>query len=212
MALQKSGAKAGYTPGMIPIWLTLATTLLTLVVVLIYWQRFGPGNLLWFCDVALILLVPALWLESALLSSLAALLVLLPLLLWAVLLALRLGLGWRCGGLLDYLFIRERPLWLRLISLFHLPLPVLMLWLLWRLGYSAEALPWAIVTTWLVLPLSYCFSRPQHNVNWVHGIGGEGTRQTRLPPMIHLLMLMLAAVILIHLPSHWLLTWLFPAA
>ncbi|MCH8478733.1 MAG: hypothetical protein LAT56_12430, partial [Wenzhouxiangella sp.] len=69
---------------MIPIWLTLATTLLTLVVVLIYWQRFGPGNLLWFCDVALILLVPALWLESALLSSLAALLVLLPLLLLAV--------------------------------------------------------------------------------------------------------------------------------
>ena len=38
-------------------------------VIPIYWKQYGPANYLWFSDVALILLVPALWLESKLFFS-----------------------------------------------------------------------------------------------------------------------------------------------
>ncbi|TVQ35420.1 MAG: membrane-associated protein [Wenzhouxiangella sp.] len=194
---------------MIPLWLKLLTTLGTAAIVVIYWHRYGPGNLLWFCDLSLILLVPAVWLESSLLTSLAALLVLLPLLAWTLLLGIRLLTGWREAGLLDYMFESERPWLLRLLSLFHIPLAALLLYLLGQLGYDERALPLAALSVGLVLPLTRWLTPPERNVNWVHGIGGEGTRQQSLPAWGYLLCLVLIAIALIHLPSHWLLFRLF---
>jgi hypothetical protein len=39
------------------------------VVVPTYWRQYGPGNFLWFSDVALLASVPALWFESPLIAS-----------------------------------------------------------------------------------------------------------------------------------------------
>ncbi len=198
-----------YTDHVIPLWLKLLTTLSTLVIVVIYWRRYGAGNLLWFCDLTLILLVPAIWLESALLVSLAALLVLLPLLAWTLLLIVRLATGWREVGLLDYMFEPERPRLLRLLSLFHIPLAALLIYLLATLGYDGRALPLATLSVALVLPLTRLLTPRRRNVNWVHGIGGEGTRQQLLPAWVYLLCLIIAAAVLIHLPSHLILVrWL----
>ena len=198
-----------YTEAVIPIWLKLLTTLGTAIIVVIYWRKYGPGNLLWFCDLTLILLVPAVWLESVLLASLAALLVLLPLVAWTLLLMIRLATGWREAGLLDYMFESERPWLLRLLSLFHVPLAALLIYLLAVLGYDARALPLAGLSVAVVLPLTWWLTPPSRNVNWVHGIGGEGTRQQSMPAWAFLLGLVTAAALLIHLPSHWLLGHLF---
>lgn len=78
---------------MIPLWLKIADTLFVYLIVPIYWRRYGPANFLWFSDVALLLTVPALWLESPLLVSMMALAVALPELAWNIDFFVRLTTG-----------------------------------------------------------------------------------------------------------------------
>lgn len=195
---------------MFPLWLKLAYTALAAAVLIVYWFRYGPANYLWLSDVALILLVPALWLESALLTSVVAVGTLALELFWVVDLLARLLLGHRSQGLTGYMFDTRLPPWLRGLSLFHLVLPALTIGMLLVLGYDSRALPAMLVLGWIVLAASWRFTNPQKNINWVHGLGG-GARPTRSTPG-RLLLLMGAYPLLIWLPSHWLLAWLFPTA
>ncbi len=57
---------------MIPPGLKIIYTLFVCALVPIYWRQYGPTNFLWFSDIALLALVPALWLENALLVSMLA--------------------------------------------------------------------------------------------------------------------------------------------
>ena len=54
---------------MIPIGLKIFYTFFVCVLVPIYWRQYGPANFLWFSDIALLVMVPALWLENSLLVS-----------------------------------------------------------------------------------------------------------------------------------------------
>ena len=194
---------------MFPLWLKLAYTALAAGVLIAYWFRYGPANYLWLSDVALILLVPALWLESALLTSIVAVGTLALELFWVVDLLVRLLFGRRSEGLTGYMFDARRPPWLRGLSLYHLVLPALTIWMLFILRYDRRALPAMLVMGWHVNAASWRFTNPGRNINWVHGFGG-GARPARAP-IGSLLALMCAYPLLIWLPTHALLAWLFPA-
>ncbi len=191
---------------MLPLWLKLVWTLPAFTILVVYWRQYGPGNLLWFSDIALILSIPALWLESPLLAGVAAVLVLVPELVWNVAFFCRLTTGRRLGGIVDYMFEPDRPRFLRALSLFHVPLPLLLLWLVWQLGYDARALPLAVVLTWLLMPATRLLTRPERNVNWVHGLPQH--RDT-VHPVVFVGILMLAIPLVFHLPAHLLLSHLF---
>ena len=126
---------------MIPLWLKISHTLFVAVLVPVYWLRYGPANFLWACDIALLVTVVALWRESRLLASMMAVAVLLPELLWNLDFFLRLITGRDVIGLdaTGYMFNPQPPLPVRLLSLFHVFLPPLFLWLVRRLGYQARA-------------------------------------------------------------------------
>ena len=64
-----------------PVWIKIAWTALAALVVPVNWKAYGVANFLWFSDLALLLAVPALWLESPLLASVIALAALIGLLL-----------------------------------------------------------------------------------------------------------------------------------
>jgi len=91
--------------------------------------------------------------------------------------------------------------------LFHIVLPVVLIWLVWRLGYDRRALLWQMVLGWLVLVLTYFLTKPQANINWVYGWGGQP--QQRVPPLVYLGIMMVAFPVLIYLPTHWVLLRLF---
>ena len=55
-----------------PLWIKISYTLLVCILVPIYWRQYGPGNFLWFSDLALFITAAALWLESSLLASMMA--------------------------------------------------------------------------------------------------------------------------------------------
>lgn len=161
---------------MIPIWLKIAYTLFACGLVPIYWRQHGPANFLWFSDIALLVLVPALWLESPLLISMMALAVMLPELAWNIDYFFRLATGISLIGLTDYMFDTGIRRFIRALSLFHVALPLLLLWVLHQLGYDRRALFWQTLLAAVVLPLSYFFSNPRDNVNWVYGLGEPDLR------------------------------------
>lgn len=192
----------------IPQWFKIAYAVAVLAFIFIYWQRYGPRNFLWFSDIALIGAVPAMWLESALLSGMLACMVLLPEVLWNVDYGLRLALRRRITGLTDYMFDASIPRWLRAVSLFHVPLPLVLLWLVAAYGYPEASLAAAAGTGSVALALSYWFSPREKNINWVFGLGRV---QDRLPQPVYVGVLYLGFVFVVFLPTHWLLRWFFPA-
>jgi hypothetical protein len=192
---------------LIPLWLKLAYTLMTVVVLVVYWRKYGPANFLWFSDIALIGGVPALWLENGLIASTLTVGLLLPETLWNASYFGRLLTGRRITGLTDYMFETDRPRWLRALSLFHVPLMPVLVWVVWRLGYDPRGLPLMLLICWIVLPVCYVFTDPQRNINWVIGPGGEGAR-TRMHPLAYLALLMFVVSPLVYLPTHLLLSLL----
>ena len=175
-----------------------------------YWRRYGPANFLWFSDIALLLTVPALWLESPLLVSMMALAVALPELAWNIDFFVRLTTGVSLLGLAAYMFDRRIPRFVRSLSLFHVGLPPLLIWLLYRLGYDKRAFIAQTVVAIVILPLSYFFSDPRQNINWVYGVGGKP--QTRIPPLWFLIFLILLFPLAVYLPTHLVLAKLFGSA
>ena len=176
-------------------------------VIPIYWKQYGPANYLWFSDVALILLVPALWLESKLFFSALAVSVVLLELLWNVDFFVRLLTRSQLVGLSDYMFDSTISRSIRALSLFHVFLPAILIWYVYRLGYDSRALLVQTFSAWVVLLLSFFLTKPKDNINWVYGFGKKP--QTRVPKVIHLLLLMLGLPVLVYLPSHLVLKRLF---
>ena len=135
----------------IPLGLKLAYTVFMAVLVPVYLRNYGPTNFLYFCDVALIITLVGIWIESPLLVSMCAVGIIASQTLWVIDFLSNL-IGHPLTGLTDYMFMADRSLFLRGLSLFHGWLPFLLIYLVWRLGYYRRALPvWTVVAWALVL-------------------------------------------------------------
>ena len=195
---------------MIPLGLKIIYTVFVCALVPIYWRQYGPANFLWFSDIALLALVPALWLENSLLVSMMAISVVFFEALWNVDFFFRLITGKSLIGLSAYMFDPKIPLFIRSLSCFHIVLPLLLLWMVHRLGYDQRAFLWQTIVTLVVLPLSYLVSNAQQNVNWVYGFGHNPQRI--LPAPLFLILLMLLFPLAVYLPTHLLFIGIFRGA
>jgi hypothetical protein len=194
----------------IPLGLKILYTLFVCALAPIYWRQYGPVNFLWFSDIALLTLVPALWLENALLVSMMAVSVVFFEALWNIDFFFRLATGKSVIGLSAYMFDPKIPLFIRGLSLFHIVVPLLLLWALYRMGYDHRAFLLQTIVALVVLPLSYVVSNPQENVNWVYGFGQNP--QKILPAPIFVLVLMLLFPLVVYLPTHLAFARIFRAA
>lgn len=201
------GALAG---DLIPLWGKIVYTLFLCVLVPAYWVHWGPRNFLWFSDIALLTTGVALWLESALLASMMTVAIALPELVWNVDFFGRLVTGRHPFGLSEYMFDARKPGLLRALSLFHVVLPVLLIWTVHRLGYDPRAWIFQTVVALIVLPVTYWLTDPADNVNWVYGPGGKP--QTWMTPRAYLAAVMVFFPLVVYLPTHLLLRALFPAS
>lgn len=189
-----------------PLWATFSWTLLVLVIVPVYWVEYGPGNFLWFSDIGLFAVLLSLWTGWRLPYSMMAVGVLPLEIVWTIDI---LTLG-ELVGLAEYMFDPQYPLWLRALSLFHVPLLAATVWMLFRRGYDPRALPAQTLLAWIVLPASFLFTVPEANVNWVHGLGPD--RAEVLPPLAYLAAYTTLLPLVIYLPMHLLLRRLFGTA
>jgi hypothetical protein len=201
----------------IPMAAKLAATAFLAVLVPIYLHTYGPANFLWFCDAALILTVAGMWLESPLLISMCAVGILLPQCLWLVDFGSNLP-GFHFLNLTSYMFDPHIPLFTRGLSLFHGWLPLLLVWLLFRLGYDKRALSaWTVVAGGLMLAC-YFFALPAGahpanpnipvNINYVYGFNNQQP-QHWVNQNLYVVLLFGALWLVAFLPTHLLLRKIF---
>jgi len=203
----------------IPLAAKLAGTVFLAVLVPVYLSTYGPANFLWFCDAALILTVAGLWLESSLLISMCAVGILLPQCLWLADFGSNL-LGFRFLGLTGYMFDPQLPLFTRGLSLFHGWLPLLLIWLLGRLGYDKRALSaWTSLAAGLVL-VCYLFTPPAGahlanpnlpiNINYIYGFN-DRQPQSWVKQNLYVILWLGVLWLVAFLPTHLALHKLFAA-
>ena len=103
----------------------------------------------------------------------------------------------------EYMFTDALPLVIRVLSLFlHVLVPTLLLYVLYRLGYDRRAWKAQTLLAWIILAVSYLFSDPENNINWVYGIGGQ---QTWVSGHLFLGIGMLLLPLLIYFTTHYIL-------
>ncbi len=210
------------TPGRrIPFAVKLGFTTFMAVLVPVYWTKYGPTNFIYFCDLALFTTLAAIWLESRLLASMAAVGLILPqIVLWCGDFIAHLA-GIKFIGMTDYMFDANRPLFLRGLSFFHGWLPFLLLFLVARLGYDRRALPAWTLAAWSAILFSYFFlpapgahlANPLApvNVDYVYGFSDTSV-QNWMPEWAWITVLIIALPVVVFIPTHLLLRKFFSPA
>jgi hypothetical protein len=202
----------------VPLGIKLAYTAFVMVLVPVYLHYYGPTNFLYFCDIALILTLIAIWPENALLISMCAVGIVIPQAIWVADFLVNLG-GFSLTGMTDYMFQSNHSLFLRLLSLFHGWMPFLLLYLVWRIGYDRRALwPWTGLF-WAVMPVCFFLMPPPTsdpgltpvNINYVWGMR-DTAAQTMLPAWIWLASLMIGVPLFVFIPTHFILSLIMPSA
>ncbi len=120
-----------------------------------------------------------------------------------------LDAGWRAAfhhnliGGTEYLWNAAVPLWVRLLSLFHIGLPILLVVLCARIGYDRRALALQSAITLCVMAVSRWMG-PAGNLNYAfldpifHRALG--------PASVHFVIIFAGTVLLLYLPAHLILS------
>jgi hypothetical protein len=205
----------------VPLWVKLAYTAFMAVLVPTYLVKYGPTNFLYFCDVALLITLVGIWLESPLLVSMCAVGIIGSQTLWVIDFLSNLA-GHPLTHLTDYMFI-DRPelfmhgLFLRGLSLFHGWLPFFLLYLVWRLGYDGRGLPAWTVLAWGLILVCFFFMPPPRpnpglepvNIDYVWGFS-DTEPQPWMSSGLWVVALMVLLPLLLFVPTHLLLRRFMP--
>jgi hypothetical protein len=188
----------------IQLWAKILWTVWVTVWVPLYGSYYGAQNFLYFCDLGNLFIAAALWLESPLLFSWQAAGLLLFQTLYTIDLLGAVLTGRHLIGGTEYMFDGTIPLFLRLLSLFHVATPPLLLWAIKQLGYDRRGWKYQTVTAWVVVPINY-FWRPEQDVNWARGPFFR--EQHIVPGWLYLLAYLVSMPLLVYWPSHLALQW-----
>src|SRR5580704_2423548 len=173
-----------------------------------YFRVWGWANLLHLCDVAVILASFGIWLASPLLLSSQAVSSVAAGFFWILDVGWRLTTGRFLVGGTEYMWDMRYPLWVRLLSTFHVGLPLVLLWTLRRVGFDRRALGLqaAIAAALLIVSrflsaeinMNYAYRDPVFNRAWG-------------PAPVHLAAAFIIIAGAVYWPTHLLLSWLFHA-
>jgi len=172
-----------------------------------YFRVWGWSNLLHLCDVAVILSFFGIWLANPLLLSSQAVSLLAAGLFWILDVGWRLTTGRFLVGGTDYMWDTRYPLWVRLLSTFHVGLPLVLLYTLRRVGYDKRALALQSAIAAILL-IAGRFLPADANMNCayrdpvMHRAWGPGPA--------HLAFTLIVLIVVIYWPTHLVLAWLFP--
>lgn len=184
----------------IPLGLKLGFTAFVLLWVPVYVRDLGPQNFLWLCDFANLMILLGLWLESPLLLSSQLISVFAIGVLWTIDFCSAYFFGMHPLGATQYMFNPEIALQVRLFSLFHGGVWVLVAFAVYRVGYDARGWRLQTIICWLLLPASFFLTEPVRQINWVWGL--FGAQQQWVPGWVWLVICMLAYPLVVYLPTH----------
>lgn len=164
-----------------------------------YWHTWGAVNFLHFCDISVILTCIGFNFGSTLLISSQAVASILVDITWIADVCCKILFGHYLLGGAEYMFDAHYALWVRLLSLFHIAMPVLLLWAVRRYGYDRRGwilqLGIAFVAfvasrfTDRALNMNYAYADPFFHRQWG-------------PAPTHILVIFLFMLVVVYLPTH----------
>jgi len=171
-------------------------------------KNYGWVNFLHECDIAVILTVIGLWYSNALLLSSQAVGILVPDILWCVDVGWRLLSGHNWIGGTEYMWDSHFPLYVRLLSLFHVALPIVLIYAVARVGYDRRGM-WLEMGIFAALLAASRFAPAALNINFAF-----------LDPILHRawgsapehFALIMAGALVAFLPAHLIFRGVMPAA
>lgn len=183
----------------VPAWLRWSTLAFLAVWLPFYWHAWGWANFLQLCDIAVFLTVAGLWARSSLLLSSQLVGALVIDLIWTADVAGRFLTGRHLLGGTEYMWDEGYPLFVRLLSLFHVAWPVILFMALRKTGYDRRGwlLQAAIAAPVIVVSR---FVKPWRNINFAQeapfGLGQIG------PAWVHVGVSIVVLVVAVYLPTH----------
>jgi hypothetical protein len=169
-------------------------------------HAWGWQNMLHLCDVGAVIACLGIYKQIPILFSSQAVASLLVGVLWSLDIGWRLVTGQHLFGGTEYMWDARYALWIRLLSTFHVWLPLVLLWVIRKLGYDSRALALQSTITAVLLIFSR-FLSPALNMNYAfwdplfHRVWG--------PAPLHLAVIFAGAVVLLYWPTHVLLGRMF---
>ena len=190
-----------------PLWLKIAAAVYLCGFVVVQAYNFGFSNFLWFSCLGLIGMTFALIFESRLLASMMLLMVFIAdEIIWGSDFFTALLTGWHPFRATAYMFDEQYALFIRTMSLFHIVVPVVLAWMVYKLRYDRRAFLAQSLLCAIILLVSYNITEPSSNINCVYGVG-DSAPQTYVHPWLYLAFLMIVGPLVFYLPVHLLLLW-----
>jgi hypothetical protein len=191
----------------LPLWIRWLALLWLVFWFTVYWRSWGPLNFLHLCDISEILACIGFAADSALLISSQAVASLVVDVAWGLDAGWTVVFGHHLIGGTEYLFDPSHALWVRLLSLFHLALPVLLLWAVHRQGYDRRGFPLQLA---IALPafIASRFAPPAQNINYA--FTDPFFHRSWGPAPVHVVVIFLFMLVVPYLPTHLVLKRLFP--
>lgn len=131
-----------------------------------YAAAYGWANFLFLCNLGVMLTAVALLAENRLLLSSQALAAPVIGLAWALDAGWRLATGGFLYGATAYMWDARYPLFTRLLSLYHVGWPLLVLWCVRRVGYDRRGWPLQAAIAATALLVARLATAPADNVNF----------------------------------------------
>lgn len=131
-----------------------------------YHAAYGALNFLFLCNIGVILTAIGLIARNRLLLSSQAVAAPVIALVWAIDVAWKLATGDFLYGGTSYMWAPAFPLSARLLSLYHLAWPLLLWWMLRRIGYDPRGWPLQVVVAALAMIAGRLLAPAADNVNF----------------------------------------------
>ena len=131
-----------------------------------YHAAYGMLNFLFLCNIGVILTAVGLIVRSRLLLSSQAVAAPVIALVWAIDAAWKLATGDFLYGGTEYLWDSRYPLFARLLSLYHIAWPLLLWWVLRRIGYDRRGWPLQAAIAALAILAARLWVPAAENVNF----------------------------------------------
>ncbi|MGH9687042.1 MAG: hypothetical protein ACRD5K_08135 [Candidatus Acidiferrales bacterium] len=189
-----------------PGWTRWAALVWLVLWIPVYWRAWGVANFVHLCDIAVILTCIGLWTNNALLISSQAVSSLVVDAMWALDAIGALATGHHIFGGTEYLFDPSHALWVRLLSVYHVAMIVVLLWALRRTRYDRRG--WA-VQAWIVAGafVAARFTPAAQNINFAYRL--PVVNRPFGPAPVHVAVSILFMIFAVYWPTHWALKKLF---
>ncbi|HLW66013.1 MAG TPA: hypothetical protein VKS79_11950 [Gemmataceae bacterium] len=215
----------------VPLWLKLAYHVWLLGWLIAGGKTYPYPHFFWLCYLGNVVVGIALWTENNLLFSWQAVSLFFvdvfwtfdvsarALSLWSAEWAGRVVFNYHSQFGTDYMFDPTIDSFRKTMSMFHMLMPLIFFWGMYRFGYDRRAIWLQLATIAIVFPLTYWVSlnfgdvqeNIKDNINWVFGPFGkpQNPANTGVSRQQFLLIALLLYPIVMHIPSHFLLTAMF---